>query len=186
MIPLLQKGLIETDGLVIDAKSGTTGAGRKATENLLFSEVDENCQPYRIGKHQHFPEIQEAAQAYAGVTIDPHFSTYLLPAKRGISVAIYGKSKARELGEISKAYSEAFHNYPLVQWGTEIENYARLSQVVQTPLTRISFQLVDSKLYVFSVLDNLMKGAASQAVENMNRLLDLPCDHSFPKWRVEQ
>jgi N-acetyl-gamma-glutamyl-phosphate reductase len=186
LIPLLQKGLIESEGLVIDAKSGTTGAGRKAAENLLFSEVDENCQPYRIGKHQHFPEIQEAAEQFSGAKIDPHFSTHLLPVKRGISIAIYGKTKAQSLDEINAVYADAFQNYPLVQWGAEIENYARLSQVVKTPLTRISFQLVDSKLYVFSVLDNLLKGAASQAVENMNRLLDLPCDHSFPKWRVEQ
>jgi N-acetyl-gamma-glutamyl-phosphate reductase len=185
LIPLLRKNLISMDNLVIDAKSGTTGAGRKATENLLFSEVDENCSPYRIGRHQHFPEIQEVAELFAGASIDPHFSTHLLPVKRGISVALYAQTSAQNVCEIEAAYSEAFQNYPLVQWGTDIERLARLQHVVGTPLTRISYQLVDKKLYVFSVIDNLMKGAASQAIENMNRLLDLPFDHSFPMWRAQ-
>lgn len=184
LIPLLKKGLIETKGLVIDAKSGTTGAGRKASENLLFSEVGENFAPYRIGRHQHFPEIQEAVQSFTGFEIDPHFSTHLLPIRRGISVALYAETtKARSLDQIEEAYAESFSQYPLVQWGKNIEKLARLEHVNGTPLTRISFQLTGNKLYVFSVIDNLMKGAASQALENMNRLLDLPVDHSFQSWR---
>lgn len=94
LIPLIQQSLIEIESLVIDAKSGTTGAGRKSSENLLFSEVDGECLPYRVGKHQHTPEIQEAVLTY-WKTINPHFATHLLPTKRGIIASLYAKTQAR-------------------------------------------------------------------------------------------
>lgn len=174
LIPLLKKNLIHKDTLVIDAKSGTTGAGRKASEALLFSEVSENCLPYKVGKHQHLPEIQKAVSMYSGENIDPHFTTHLLPIKRGIISAMYAKTKTSKKEDIDLAYAEAFKNYPFVRWGQDIAKYAKISSVNYTPYTHISFELVDNRLFLFSVIDNLMKGAASQAVENLNRLLDLP------------
>jgi N-acetyl-gamma-glutamyl-phosphate reductase len=186
LIPLLKKNLISTENLVIDAKSGTTGAGKKPAENLLFSEVDGNCTPYRIGKHQHLPEIQEAAEKLSGATVDPHFSTHLLPVKRGISVGIYAQSKTQNIDEIESAFAESFSHYPLVKWGKDISKLSLLNQVAGTPFTRISYVLVGNKIFVFSVLENLLKGAASQAVENLNCLLDLPIDHSLTNGRAQQ
>jgi N-acetyl-gamma-glutamyl-phosphate reductase len=174
LIPLLKRGLIDADTLVIDAKSGTTGAGRKASENQLFAEVAGECLPYKVGKHQHLPEIQEAVLQFSKKQIDPHFVTELLPVRRGILASIFAKTSAKSLDQIEQAYSEEFAAYPLVRHGRDISRLAKLTPVVGTPYTHISYELVGNKLYVFSVIDNLMKGAASQAVENLNRHLDLP------------
>jgi N-acetyl-gamma-glutamyl-phosphate reductase len=179
LIPLLKHDLIESDGLVIDAKSGTTGAGRKASESQLFAEVDGECLPYRVGKHQHMPEIQETVQKFTGVTIDPHMVTDLLPTKRGIIASIFAKSKTRDLGDIEKAFDAEYGQYALVRHGRNIAQLARLANVVGTPYTHFSYELIENKLYLFSTLDNLLKGAASQAVENMNRMLDLPLTYSL-------
>lgn len=179
LIPLLKHGLIETDSIAIDAKSGTTGAGRKAAENQLFAEVDAECLPYRVGVHQHLPEITKYIEAFSGVAIEPHFVTHLLPVKRGIECAIFAVAKTSKVGDVTAAYAAEFAGYPLVKFGEDYSRLAKLSHVVGTPYTHISYQLVGKKLYVFSVLDNLMKGAASQAVENLNRLLDLPATFSM-------
>lgn len=174
LLPLLQKGLIETDHIVIDAKSGTTGGGKKAAENLLFAEVDGECLPYKVGKHQHLPEIIETAQHFAGSVIDPHFTTHLLPVKRGIIAGIYATSKTSDEKEIAAAFEAVRQADPLFRHGTKIAQMAALKNVVGTAHSHVSYELVGNKLYVFSVIDNLMKGAASQAVENLNRVLDLP------------
>ncbi len=179
LIPLIQRGLIDVNTLVIDAKSGTTGAGRKASEAQLFAEVSGDCLPYKVGKHQHLPEIQEAVAKYTGQEIQPHFATHLLPVKRGIISSIYATATTTDLSEIENAYREAYQHYPLVRTSRDVSQFAKLSHVVGTPFTHISFELVGNKLYVFSVIDNLLKGAASQAVENLNRHLDLPLTYSL-------
>ena len=178
LIPLVKNGLIDLNHIVIDAKSGTTGAGKKASENLLFSEVDGECRPYRVGQHQHLPEIHAAVERWGGSAVDLHMSTHLLPTKRGISAAIYATAKTENIAEIANAYNKTFADYPLVQHGSNLEKLASLSKVVGTPRTHISYELIEKKLYVFSLIDNLLKGAASQAVENLNRFLDLqPSTH---------
>ncbi len=179
LIPLLKNNLIDPKNIAIDAKSGTTGAGKRANENLLFSEVDGDCPPYKVGKHQHLPEIIEAVEAASGAVVDPHFVTHLLPIKRGIEVAIFATSTATSLDQIENAFTKEYKNYPLVRHGRDASKYARLTGVVNTPFTHISYELVGNKLYVFSVIDNLLKGAASQAVENLNRMLDLPASFSL-------
>lgn len=179
LIPLIKHGLIDPQTLVIDAKSGTTGAGRKAAETQIFAEVSGNCLPYKVGQHQHLPEIQETVLQFTQTKIDPHFTTHLLPVKRGIISSIYSTATTTDLSQIEAAYSKEFKNYPLVRISRDIATYSKLSSVVGSPYTHITFELVGNKLYVFSVIDNLMKGAASQAVENLNRFLDLPLSHSL-------
>ncbi|MFO0005463.1 MAG: N-acetyl-gamma-glutamyl-phosphate reductase, partial [bacterium] len=78
LLPLLSLGLIDEKSIVIDAKSGATGAGKKASESMLFCEVEGECLPYKIGEHQHLPEIQQYAQSLGGQEIDPFFATSLL------------------------------------------------------------------------------------------------------------
>jgi N-acetyl-gamma-glutamyl-phosphate reductase len=179
LIPLLRDGLIDPASIVIDAKSGTTGAGKKAAENLIFSEVDGECLPYKVGKHQHLPEIQEYAHALGGQAIDPFFATHLLPVRRGIIAGIYAKLTQGSYQKVPGTF--LFDGYPLVSV-EQIEtpktsSYAlSLKRIVGSPKIRIGYQVNDNKLYVFSLIDNLMKGAASQAVENLNRALDLPID----------
>lgn len=181
LIPLLKHCLIETNNIVIDAKSGTTGAGRKADENQLFAEVDGECRPYRVGQHQHLPEIQQAVRNFANARIDPHMVTHLLPTKRGISAAIFAtlKDSTNEVEAIEQAYADEYQHYGLVRFGSNLTQFTRLSNVVGSPYTHVSYTLVGNKLYVFSLIDNLLKGAASQAVENMNRFLDLPLNFSL-------
>jgi N-acetyl-gamma-glutamyl-phosphate reductase len=178
LLPLLKAGLIDPATLVIDAKSGTSGAGRKAAENLLFGEVSGDCLPYKVGKHQHLPEIQKYATELAGVAIDPMFTTHLLPVHRGIIAGLYARVRAGVgLAQVETAFEQAYAGYGLARFG-RIQGEARqllsLKRVVGSARTEIRFELQGDKLYVFSLIDNLLKGAAGQAVENFNRLEDLP------------
>ena len=177
LLPLLKNNLIALDSIVIDAKSGTTGGGKKASENLLFSEVSGDCLPYKIGRHQHYPEIMEAAESLTGKKIEAHFVTSLLPVRRGIIAGIYAKLKVGiDLEKVKAAFTESYADYPLVQHGVAGDNLSllQLKKVVGTGKTHICYEVVDERLYLFSCIDNLLKGAASQAIENFNRIYDFP------------
>lgn len=188
ILPLLQAGLIRKSTLVIDAKSGTTGAGRKAAENLLFTEVEGECLPYRVGAHQHFPEICEQTESFSGQTIDPFFTTHLLPVRRGIISSIYAEL-VDERANIQGAFERIYAEYPLVRFGeidsAKAEMPSRiglsLKKVVGTARTHIYFKAVGKKLFLFSLIDNLLKGAASQAVENFNQLYGFPVETSLDR-----
>lgn len=184
-LPLLKRNLILHDTLVIDAKSGATGAGRKAHENLIFTEVDGECLPYKVGQHQHTPEIMETIKAYTSKSVDLQFTTSLLPVRRGIVAALYAKvPSGTKLTDITDGYQEMYEDYELVSFG-ELEKQSHLlslKRVVGTPQTQISYQLIENKLYVFSLIDNLLKGAASQAVENFNQKYDLPLTTGLREW----
>lgn len=187
LIPLIKENLINPEYIVIDAKSGASGAGRKASENLLFTEVDGECLPYKVGQHQHEPEIIETVEAYTGLKIQPHMTTSLLPIRRGIIAGVYatlinGKSAI----DVEMAFQKSYSQYPFIKW-TAISKSSKLlslKKVVGTAQTHISYEVVDQKLYVFSSLDNLMKGAASQAVENLNRIYDWPVDTGLNRWEA--
>lgn len=187
LIPLLKDSLIEASSLVIDAKSGATGAGKKAAENLLFTEVQGECLPYKIGKHQHEPEIGEAAERFGGQVIDAHFTTSLLGARRGIIVGLYARLREGvDLAQVEEAYRRAYADSPLVRTAhaEQEPQLLQLKKVVGTARTHITFAAQGSKLYVFSCLDNLMKGAASQAVENANLLFGYPAETGLTDWEA--
>jgi N-acetyl-gamma-glutamyl-phosphate reductase len=177
LIPILKNNLIAVDSIVIDAKSGTTGGGKKAAENLLYSEVSEECLPYKVGRHQHYPEILEAIEMYSGAKIEAHFTTSLLPVRRGIIAGIYARlNKGYSISDVEEAFVQAYSDYSLVQFADVKKNASLLSlkKVVGTARTHISFEVQGDRLYLFSCIDNLLKGAASQAVENLNRISDWP------------
>ena len=177
LIPLLKDGLISSSGIVIDAKSGTTGGGKKASENLLFTEVEGECLPYKVGKHQHYPEIVETIEHFSGVKIDAHLSTSLLATRRGIIASIFAEvSSGVSLQDVEKSFEMAYGNTSNIAHGAVATSPQLLSlkRVVGTPRTHISYEVSGQKLYLFSCIDNLLKGAASQAIENFNRLHDLP------------
>lgn len=185
LIPLLKTDLILENAIVIDAKSGTTGAGKKASESMLFSEVDGECLPYKVGRHQHYPEIREAVEAFSGKTIDAHFTTSLLPVRRGIIAGVYAQLlPGKTLQDVEAAYAQAYGDYELVSFGALAQEPALLSlkKVVGTAKAHLSFEVVGSRLYVFSCIDNLLKGAASQAIENFNRISDLPVATGLGSW----
>ena len=184
LIPLLKAGVVDPASLVLDAKSGASGGGRKAVENLLFCEVDGECLPYKVGKHQHLPEITQWTEAFSGQAIDPHFSTHLLPTRRGILVSLYARlNSGKSADSVEAAYREAFSGYPLAQvhrLGSKgaAQDFAMLSmkRISGTAKTHLSFHVEGNKLYAFCTIDNLLKGAAGQAIENFNRLQDFPAD----------
>jgi N-acetyl-gamma-glutamyl-phosphate reductase len=176
LIPLVKNNLINAEQIVIDAKSGTSGAGKKASENLLFTEVDGECLPYKVGAHQHYPEIQEVIEFYTGQKVDAHMTTSLLSVRRGIIAGIYAHLKdGAAVEDVEQAYAKAYADYPLVKFARAMDgSLLSLKKVVGTGKTHISYEVKENKLYLFSCIDNLLKGAASQAVENFNRISDLP------------
>ena len=195
LIPLLRMGLVDARQVVIDAKSGVSGAGRKAGEDFLFTEVADDCRPYNVGEHQHTPEMIEAVQMFAaggGVDVGafaPVFTTHLLPLRRGIIASIYagftsvmsaGRSDAELESLVADSFREFYGKYPLIRF-TQMNNGAAkallsLRSVAGTPYANLVFKVKDGRLYLFSLLDNLLKGAASQAVENLNQIYSLPLE----------
>ncbi|MCB0361683.1 MAG: N-acetyl-gamma-glutamyl-phosphate reductase [Bdellovibrionales bacterium] len=181
LVPLLREKIIDSQNIVIDAKSGTTGAGRKAQETLLFSEVAEECWPYKIGTHQHQPEILQALNSLSDSSVDICMNTHLLNLRRGIISSLYLRPHSPSeddniLRAIEATYSKHFQNYPLIRWG-KAETHPqllRLKRVVGTAFCHLSFEVIKEKIYLFSTLDNLLKGAAGQAIENFNYLNGLP------------
>ena len=132
-----------------------------------------------MGRHQHLPEIQEAVQQFAGVHIQPHMVTSLLPVRRGIIAGIYGNLLgSTSATEVQMALNKYYGAHSLIEVAPLAERAGLLSlrRVVGTAKTQISFSVEGQKLYLFSVLDNLLKGAAAQAVENLNRFLDAPTE----------
>jgi N-acetyl-gamma-glutamyl-phosphate reductase len=176
VLPLLSSKIILEETLVIDAKSGTTGAGKKPVESQLFSEVDGECLPYKVGAHQHLPEITHYTHSLSGVSIDPFLTTSLLPTRRGIIAGIYAKLvQGKTLKDVEAAFREFYLEYPLVKVSSGVsKEMVSLKKVVGTGMTHLSFEVVGEKLYLFSCVDNLLKGAASQAIENFNLLFGFP------------
>lgn len=179
LIPVLKNDLINKDQIVIDAKSGTSGGGKKASDHLLFTEVESECLPYKVGKHQHYPEIIETIRQFTGLTIDAHMTTSLLPVRRGIIAGIYTALKpGKTIQDIKAAYEAAYGQNNLITFGSLNENPTLLSlkKVVGTAKTHISYEVNENKVYIFSCIDNLIKGAAGQAIENLNQMGGLSLD----------
>jgi len=157
--------------LIIDAKSGVTGAGRSAKQHLLFGEVQNNLSPYNIGRaHRHLAEVeQELARAgYDGAP--PIFVPHLLPTDRGILAAIY--AQVTDLDAAQDAIREAYAGEPLVCVLPPGE-VATLAHVVRSPRAVLSLTPTEGNvLIILSALDNLLKGAASQAVQNFNLMMN--------------
>lgn len=169
LAPLLKNGLIEPEDISISSLSGVSGAGRKASVDLSFAEVDGSVKAYRVGDHQHIPEIESVLSAYSGQNVSVNFVPHLLPAVRGIYSTTFVTPK-ENIGEavIADAFQNAFDGEPFVRYlGNEIPE---LKNVVGSNFIDIGwkFDKRKGKLIVFSAIDNLIKGAAGQAVQNMN------------------
>ncbi len=186
LLPLLTTQLIAAENIIIDAKSGASGAGKKADTELLFCELADNFYPYKINCHQHIPEISRYLNVYAKTESMPLLLTHLLPMKRGIYMNIYAdlatnfkNTNSDELyNKIDECFSSAYQHYPLVKYSSvpkqKNNKLTQLKSVLGTPFIHINYQLYQQKLIIFACLDNLLKGAASQAIENFNVLYNLP------------
>lgn len=169
LLPLLGEGLVEAEGIVADAKSGATGAGRSLREDLLFCEVADDFSAYSPGRtHRHVGEIEAVLQERTGKSIELTFCPHLLPVKRGILTALYVKP-TRGTAELRRALDAAYSGSAFVH---VVDAPPRLSDVVETNDCRISVhEAAPGRAVVFSALDNLVKGAAGQAIQNLNLAL---------------
>jgi len=163
LAPLAAEGLIED--VVIDAKSGVSGAGRGGGEEMHFVALDENAKPYKVSGHRHQPEIEQ--ELGLAVTFVPH----LLPLDQGELVSCYVRPP-RELprGELLELYADRYAGEPFVEL---TEDPPGVRDVRDTNLCRIHLEQSGGRVMVFAAIDNLWKGAAGQAVQNLNLMLGL-------------
>lgn len=176
LAPLLKAKLVVTDGIIIDAKSGVTGAGRKASLPMIFVEVNESFRAYKVGKHQHTPEIEVELGKAAGTPIRVLFTPHLVPMNRGILTTAYLKPLAPvSAGEVLGVYREAYSGAPFVRV-MESGKLADTKNVLGLNCCDISVVVDDrtGRIIVISAIDNLVKGAAGQAVQNMNLVCGFP------------
>jgi N-acetyl-gamma-glutamyl-phosphate reductase len=172
--PLVKQGLIDLDSIVISAASGVSGAGRKASEDFTFMEIDADFRAYKVLSHQHTPEIEQALSTVAGQPVSLVFTPHLLPMKRGIlSTAVVTLKDGVGAAEVSQAYERAYAKEPLVKLMANAEA-VRIADVVNTPKTTIGVSVKGNRCVAISAIDNLQKGAASQAVQNLNLVMGWP------------
>jgi N-acetyl-gamma-glutamyl-phosphate reductase len=176
LVPLLREKLVAADDVVVDAKSGVTGAGRTLREDLLFCEIDGDFSAYAPGRvHRHVGEMEAVLLKAAEATVRMTFCPHLLPVKRGILAALYLRPTSPARGssaappsatDLSQALRTYYARSPFVQI---VEVPPRLRDVAFTNDCRISVhEAGPGRVVVFSALDNLVKGAAGQAVQNLN------------------
>jgi N-acetyl-gamma-glutamyl-phosphate reductase len=157
--------------IIVDAMSGVTGAGRKATEDYSFSEVVGDFRAYRVLKHQHEPEIEQSLSELAERSIDITFVPHLLPIKRGILATCHVQYIGKH--DVMRLYKFAYSGEPFISIAPSAEQLT-LHDVVGTNRCRIGITAgQDGELVIVSVIDNLVKGAAGQAVQNLNLMLGL-------------
>lgn len=179
--PLVKEGWIDADSLIIDAKSGVSGAGRTAKIPNLYCEVNENIKPYGVASHRHTPEIEEQLGEAAGKKITISFTPHLVPMNRGILVTEYAALRKKADGslpsesEIREVYERYYKKEAFIRLLPEGE-YPETRWVEGSNYVDINFQ-IDSRtgrIILMGALDNLVKGAAGQAVQNMNLLFGRP------------
>ena len=171
--PLIKRGLIEPSGIIADSKSGITGAGRKAAIDLLFGEISENVRAYKIGAHQHMPEMEEVLKNLAGTGVKVLFTPHVIPIRRGILSTVYMKPKKKmSQTEVNKVYSDFYKDEFFVRFKSD-GVLPEIKDVVYTNFCDIGARVTDEHIVTVSVIDNLLKGAAGQAVENMNIMYGL-------------
>ncbi len=173
--PLVKAGLIDPSTIIIDAKSGTSGAGRGAKVGNLFCEVNENIKAYGVASHRHTPEIEEQLTKAAGAPVVINFTPHLVPMQRGILVTAYASLCPGVTAEdVANAYHAQYDgeffvrllgegHCPETRW-VEGSNYTDIGWVIDSRTNRV---------IMMSALDNLVKGAAGQAVQNMNIMFGL-------------
>jgi N-acetyl-gamma-glutamyl-phosphate reductase len=176
LLPLVESGLIDPDDIVIDAKSGVSGAGRAAKESSLFAEVAEGVHAYGVAAHRHAPEIEEQVSAAAGRPVVLNFTPHLMPMNRGILASIYVRlSGSSTADELRATLGERYSNEPFVQvLEPGLIPATRHVRGSNHSLIAVFADRVKGRAILLSVIDNLVKGAAGQAIQNMNIACGLP------------
>ena len=174
--PLVKEGLIDPNTLIIDAKSGTSGAGRGSKVDSLYCEVNENIKAYGVASHRHTPEIEEQLSYAAGKPVTISFTPHLVPMNRGILVTAYASlTKEVSYEEVKAVYDKYYADeyfvrvlekdvVPQTRW-VEGSNFADVNFKIDTRTNRV---------VMMGAIDNMVKGAAGQAIQNMNLMFGLP------------
>ena len=167
LLPLVQAGLLSSEDLIIDAKSGVTGAGRSLKEQNLFSEVAEGMNAYSVATHRHAPEIEQEVAKAAGLDdVRVNFTPHLVPMNRGEYVSIYARASG-SASDMKAAWQDFYADKPFVRVVDDApatrhvrgSNYCLLSAFDDR---------IDGRVILFAALDNLVKGSSGQAIQNMN------------------
>lgn len=176
LLPLLKEKLIDPSFLVVDAKSGISGAGNKPSQGTHFSEANESFSIYKTNEHQHIPEIEQAIEKFAGVKTTISFNTHLVPMTRGILTTAYAAvMPGVTQSQLTNCLKEAYKNSPFVRV-LENANALATNRVKGSNYCDMFVKLDErtNRVTIVAVIDNLVKGAAGQAIQNMNIQFDLP------------
>lgn len=176
MIPLLQTNLISHEDIVIDAKSGATGAGRSAKESSLYCEVADGIHAYSVGSHRHAPEIEQGLSDASGNPVIVNFTPHLMPMSRGILATMYvrmrpGVSVEDLHRELTRKYAEEPFVHVLDGKTLPQTRHVRGSNHV---FMNVVPDRLPGRAIVVSAIDNIVKGASGQALQNMNLMLGFP------------
>ncbi len=176
LLPPLREGLVYPSGIIIDAKSGVSGAGRKAALETQFVEVSDGFHPYRVLAHRHTPEIEEVLCVLSGEKLRVAFVPHLLPVARGILTTIYATLKEGVSTEdMKRVYKEYYSKEPFVRV-IDGGGLPDIKHVRGSNLCDIGFRVDEERglVVIVSAIDNLVKGASGQAVQNMNIMYGFP------------
>jgi N-acetyl-gamma-glutamyl-phosphate reductase len=166
MAPLVREGLVEPEGIVVDAKSGVTGAGRQSGDAYSFAEVDEDLRAYKVLAHQHTPEILRSLARLAK-TASVTFTAHLLPLKRGLFATCYGRPRSGANAQrVAQCLADSYASTTFVR--ACAPDQVMLKRVVGTNDCHVGGAADDAVVIAVGAIDNLLKGAAGQAVQNLN------------------
>ena len=177
LAPLVAAGLVATDGIVVDAKSGLSGAGRSLTDPNLFVQANENVGPYKVGSHRHTPEIEQELALAAGAPVTVTFAPHLVPASRGILATCYATlSPSAGDEELAACYAAAYAGEPFVDLLDPAGGWPATRAVATTNRAQVAAAADRraGRVVAAAAIDNLVKGAAGQAVQCANLALGLP------------
>ena len=173
LAPLLKEGLIEAESIIVDSKSGVSGAGRSPSLDYHFCEVNEGVKAYKVGEHRHMPEIEEVLSIYSGIETRVSFTPHLIPMDRGILSTIYVRLKKKlTTGEMISVFKEHYGGERFIRISPE-KVYPSTSQVRGSNFCDIGMRAHPERetAVIVSVIDNLVKGASGAAVQNMNVMM---------------
>lgn len=176
MSPALKAGAVETEGIILDSKSGVTGAGRGLSQTTHFPDANENFSAYKIAAHRHTPEIEQSLSRAAGEKLRVTFVPHLLPVNRGILSTCYSRlNPGFDLAKVYEIYEQAYAGEKFVRL-LPLGQSACIKNVKYSNFCDISLHADErtGTLIVIAAIDNMVKGSAGQAVQNMNLILGLP------------
>ncbi len=172
LAPLLKNKLIKTQGIIVNSVTGVSGGGKNPSPNFHFPNMNENLYPYGVGVHRHMPEMEQVASTVAGQPVELLFQPHVGPFDRGILSTVYcDPAEQVSTEQIKQLFKEFYKNERFVQ---VLSRPPAVKHVAKSNYCHLFATIVKGKIIVFSAIDNLIKGASGQAIQNMNLLFNLP------------